>query len=85
MTQDEWRERYRSAKLDAAIQLIRYHMEEDNRAPLILADDQPQFGNVLVPTPDAVRPPLQKALPDKIVVYSTFTTHVDKIQQVCGS
>jgi SNF2 family DNA or RNA helicase len=81
MTREQWTERYRSAKLDAATQLIQYHLEADNRAPLIMADKQPQLGNALVPAPVAKRPPLQKALPDKVVVYSTFTTHVDKIQK----
>lgn len=77
-TPDEWR-LDPSRKLDVHIEVIRWHLEKDGRAPLRVVDDR------LVESPENPPPakPLPKGTPcDKIVVYCVFPSNFVQLVKV---
>ncbi|THG92497.1 hypothetical protein EW026_g8419 [Hermanssonia centrifuga] len=67
----------KSTKLDAVVQIIKHHLANDDAAMLHEVGDH----NVLTPQADHV-PRTDIITPDKIVVYSAFTSHNAFIRQV---
>ncbi|PSR82818.1 hypothetical protein PHLCEN_2v5964 [Hermanssonia centrifuga] len=64
-------------KLDTVVQILKHHLAHDNAAMLHEVGDH----NVLIPQADHV-PRTNITTPDKIVVYSAFTSHNAFIRQV---
>ncbi len=74
---EEW-EANKSTKLDALVKMLLHHLEEDNRAPLVLDEH-----NNLVPDPTFVPTPRgPNSPPDRIVVYVAFPSNNPLIKAV---
>jgi hypothetical protein len=73
-----WNE-HPGTKIDTALRVVEHHLAHNNATPL----ETDEAGN-LHPQADAppVRAPEVDARPDKIVIYSAFTSHVDILTNV---
>lgn len=83
MTRELWESQYRSVKLSAVIDIIRYHLAQDNQPVLrVEASDRAQLQ--LGPDPTFTPPKLPHSSlgPDKIVIFSAFTKNVPRIREV---
>ena len=74
---EEWLEN-KSSKLQAMVDIVKWHLEEDNRPPLML-DSEEQ----LVPDQDYAMPATPpNAGPDRIVIYAAFPMNHPMIRAV---
>ena len=74
---EEWLEN-KSSKLQAMVDIVKWHLEEDNRPPLML-DSEEQ----LVPDLDYTMPATPpNAGPDRIVIYAAFPMNHPMIRAV---
>ncbi|EJF58185.1 hypothetical protein DICSQDRAFT_67720, partial [Dichomitus squalens LYAD-421 SS1] len=83
--QDDWKpedmEDYlanKSAKLDALVRILQWHLGEDNRPPLKLDDSENLVPDAEYPMPT----PSPNAGPDRAVVYAAFPMNHAMIRQV---
>lgn len=80
MTKESWQSTYKSVKLETTVQILQYHLQEDNRPPLKLGNSDSAVA--LVPNTEVARPPLASDQRDKFVIFSFFTHNVMRIVQV---
>ncbi|TFK77707.1 hypothetical protein K466DRAFT_508186, partial [Polyporus arcularius HHB13444] len=69
-----------STKLNSILRLLKYHLEQDNRPPLVV---NPNFQDMLVPTTDWIAKPRgPNSPPDKVVIYVAFPSNNYLIKKV---
>ena len=72
---EEWLA-HKSTKLDCVVQLLQWHLAEDNRPPLMIDPSAPPIENRLIPNTSVQMPaPTGDGGPDRIIVYVAFPSN----------